>query len=222
MGFHLAPARARSYVRLMQQFSRWGRRLRGVAFALCLAQAAAAAAADDTAQEYEERYKRLNSMVEELLGAQATLQKRIGTLSDDLRTVRDEQGRSTSAFVRHDDLRPALDRLAEKIRELDQKREDDKKLILEEIRRLAQAPLPAPPPRRVREREPEPTPPAAGPLKGYEYVVKSGDTLAAIIAAYQQSGVKATQAQVMKANPGLNPNRLKVGQKVFIPDPSAQ
>jgi LysM repeat protein len=184
-----------------------------------------AIAADGPEQEYEERFRRLNSTVEEMLGSQATLQKRIGALSDELRAVRDEQGRSGSHYVRHDDLRKALDKLAEKIREIDQKREDDKKLILEEIRKLAQAPLPEPPTRRPnkdKEREPEPLQPSTGPLKGYEYVVKSGDTLAAVIAAYQQSGVKVTQAQIQKANPGLNPNRLRVGQKVFIPDPTAQ
>ncbi len=51
--------------------------------------------------------------------------------------------------------------------------------------------------------------------------MKSGDTLAAILAAYQQSGVKVSQSQVIKANAGLNPDRLKVGQKLFIPEPSA-
>jgi len=38
-------------------------------------------------------------------------------------------------------------------------------------------------------------------VKGYEYIVKSGDTIAAIVAAYQQSGVKVTVNQVLKANP---------------------
>jgi LysM repeat protein len=205
----------------MQQSSPWRRWLRNTAWALSLAFVTATDAADSTDQEYEERFRRLNTTVEDLLGAQATLQKRIGALSDELRTVRDEQERAPNRYVRHDDLRKALDRLAEKIRELDQKREDDKRLILDEIRKLAQAPLPEPPPRRAKDREPQPLAPAPGPMKGYEYVVKSGDTLVAIIAAYQQSGVKVTQAQVQKANPGLNPNRLGIGQKVFIPDPSA-
>jgi len=190
-------------------------------FALALLPAAAALGAEPTTNEYDERYRRLNGIVEELAGAQATLQKRIGTLSDEVRVVRDEQGRSTGQFVRHDDLRKALDALAEKVRELDRKREEDKKLILDELRKLAQTPLTESRPRRVREPDPEPPPAASGPLKGYEYVVKSGDTLAAILAAYQQSGVKVSQSQVIKANPGLNPDRLKVGQKLFIPEPSA-
>lgn len=205
----------------MQQIARWNRRGRSTLFALFLLQAAAALGAETAVNEYEERYRRLNGIVEELAGAQATLQKRIGALSDEVRVVRDEQGRSGGQFVRHDDLRKALDALAEKIRELDRKREEDKKLILEELRKLAQAPPPESRPRRVREIEPEPQPASSGPLKGYEYVVKSGDTLAAILGAYQQSGVKVSQSQVLKANPGLHPDRLKVGQKLFIPEPSA-
>ena len=205
----------------MQQKSRWNRRWQSVVFALFLMQTASALAADPLALEWEERYRRLNGMVEELLGAQATLQKRIGALSDEVRVARDEQGRSDTRFVRHDDLRKALDVLAEKIRELDRKREEDKKLILDELRKLAQNPPTDTSARRVRRPEPEPTPAPEAPVKGYEYVVKSGDTLAAILAAYQQSGVRATQAQVVKANPGLHPDRLSVGQKIFIPDPSA-
>jgi len=205
----------------MQRNSRWNRRWQSLVFALFLIQTASALAADALALEWEERFRRLNGMVEELLGAQASLQKRIGTLSDEVRVARDEQGRSDTRFVRHDDLRKALDALAEKIRELDRKREEDKKLILDELRKLAQTPLPETSSRRVRRTEPEPTPAPATVLKGREHIVKSGETLAAILAAYQQDGVRVTQAQVVKANPGLHPDRLTVGQKLFIPDPSA-
>jgi phage tail protein X len=31
-----------------------------------------------------------------------------------------------------------------------------------------------------------------------------------------------TTAQILAANPGLNPNSLIVGKKIFIPDPSAK
>ncbi len=69
---------------------------------------------------------------------------------------------------------------------------------------------------------PEPDPEPAAPQKGYEYEVKSGDTIHAIVAAYQANGVKVSVNQVLKANPGLNPNKLRRGQKVFIPDPNAK
>jgi LysM repeat protein len=31
-----------------------------------------------------------------------------------------------------------------------------------------------------------------------------------------------TKAQIIAANPGLDPNKLYVGKKIFIPDPNAK
>lgn len=183
-----------------------------------------AASRDASAAEYEERYKRLNAALEDLLVAQATLQKRVAALAEELQSTREDLNRNGRQYARQEDLR----KLDARLREVDQKREDDKRLILEEIRKLAEVPLPEPHPKKTREQAKEPvreadSAAAAGPepQKGYEYVVKSGDTISAIVAAYQQSGVKVTVDQVLKANSKLDPKRLGVGQKVFIPDPSA-
>jgi LysM repeat protein len=60
----------------------------------------------------------------------------------------------------------------------------------------------------------------AKPEKAFEYVVQRGDTLLTIIqACREQKGVKVTAAQIQKANPGLKPERLLVGQKILIPVP---
>lgn len=60
--------------------------------------------------------------------------------------------------------------------------------------------------------------PAKTPTTGYEHVVKSGETLSQIAAAYK---VKA-QA-IVEANNITNPNALRPGQKLFIPEePSAR
>jgi LysM repeat protein len=56
-----------------------------------------------------------------------------------------------------------------------------------------------------------------GKENGYEYKVAAGDTLSIIAKAYREQGIKVTAEQILKANPGLNPNSLKVGQKIFIP-----
>jgi len=53
-------------------------------------------------------------------------------------------------------------------------------------------------------------------------VVKDGDTLGGIAKKYKSQGVKVTTTQILKANPGLNPNALYVGKKIFIPDPNAK
>jgi len=57
--------------------------------------------------------------------------------------------------------------------------------------------------------------------KGFEQVVKPGDTLSAIVKAYQDKNIKITMEQVLKANPGLKPEKLHPGQKIFIPAPAS-
>lgn len=57
------------------------------------------------------------------------------------------------------------------------------------------------------------TPTAAG---SRSYVIKSGDTLEAIARAQLGDGQK--WRQIASANPGINPNNLKVGQSITIPE----
>ena len=66
---------------------------------------------------------------------------------------------------------------------------------------------------------PEADPPPKRDEKGYEYTVQSGDSLSLIVEAYKQQGVKTSISEILKANPGLNPNRLLPKQKIFIPAP---
>ncbi len=171
-------------------------------------------------QNMDERYKKMVAMVEDLLAAQATLQKRMGSLSDDLQNLREESLRSQGKWASRDDLKRLADRLAD----LEKRREEDRRVILEEIKKLANTPpavLPEPSvPKKPRKPEPQVQDPAPIPEKGYEYEVKEGDTVAAIVAGYREKGVKTSVDQVLKANPALKPNKLKKGQKIFIPDPN--
>jgi LysM repeat protein len=48
-------------------------------------------------------------------------------------------------------------------------------------------------------------------------VIQSGDTLSSVVSAYRDKGVKITVEDVLKANPGVKPTSLRVGQKIFIP-----
>ena len=165
------------------------------------------------AQEREERYQKLRASVDDLQTAQATLQKRIGELSDELQSLRRETeknaDKNAGKFVTRDELRT----LTDSVREIDRKREEDKKLILEEIRKLANTPvtLPEAPPKKVTKPDPAPdavadTPPV--PKNGYTYVVKASNALEAIVKAYGQNGVKVTVDQVLKANPKLKPKSM--------------
>jgi LysM repeat protein len=85
----------------------------------------------------------------------------------------------------------------------------------------ATAPTPAPEvPTEAVEPPPEeptstPAPPAPTPTPssiGQTYVVKSGDIPETIAA---QFGI--TTAELLAANPGINPNALQVGQVLIIP-----
>ncbi len=54
---------------------------------------------------------------------------------------------------------------------------------------------------------------AAPATHGYEHIVQLGETLSAIAEAY-----KITSQAIIEANRIQNPNRLSVGQKLFIPE----
>lgn len=189
--------------------------------------AAARAAAAAERQDLEDRVKRLAGMVEALQATQEAQQKRLGAVVEDLRSTHDESARTGNKFATREELK----QFVEKIQELDRKREADKKLILEEIQKLAKAaasaPLPRPPsdgnsgsaPKRPRVPSgSEPDAPASkGPEKGYDHVIEKGQTLSAIVEAYRSKGIKVTLKQVLEANPNLNEKKLSVGQKIFIP-----
>ena len=162
----------------------------------------------------EERFKGLEADVRALQASFEAQQKRLADLVDELQRVREDLAKKPSDAVTHDELNA----FEKKLREVNDKREADTKLILEKLEKLAKAP---PPPLPL----PEPTPPPetnapAKPVKGYEYEIKPGDYLSAIVEAYRKEGIKVTLDQVLKANPGLNPQKLKVGKKIIIPDPA--
>lgn len=184
------------------------------------AQESSLAAAAAERHDAEERYRRLTATLEELQATLDAQRTRIDELAAALRNVREENARAAGNAVTREELREWVD----KLREVDQKREADRKLILEEIAKLAKAPVQ--PAREKRSEVASPKPPArsvAQPAKdelGYEHEVKERETLSEILAAYRkQKGLKVTLKQVLDANPKLNPDRLRPGQKIFIPAP---
>jgi LysM repeat protein len=187
--------------------------------------AATRAAAVAARQDAEDRYKRLNSAIEDLQTAHISQQKKIAVVLDNMDSLREEQikaaGRASASKEDIRRLSKDLQDLAKAIQEIDRKREEDKKLILDKIRDLANIPVPEVPKPVIVKPDPAPPVKPATPQKWYEYEVKQGDTLTAIVEAYRQSGVKVTHEQVLKANPKLNPAKLKVGQKITIPEPGA-
>ena len=181
--------------------------------------------------EKQDEIKRLSTDVESLIAANAAMQKKISELSDALRHARDEAkglDKSSSIASINDDLK----RLADKIQEVDKKRQADKELILEQLDKIEKFLKNSGGPGRagknisVQESTNSSSAKEAGkvPEKGFEYVVQKNDMLSAIVkeynAEFKKKGMKTiTTQQVVDANPGLNPSKLRYGQKIFIPLP---
>jgi len=143
------------------------------------------------------------------------LEKELGELRREISNLQEQVGKPTGNFASEEELK----KLAEKLQEVDQKRVADNEKILTALEKLSKAGGTKPP------KPPSPRPPdnsvgSASVEKGFEYVIQSGDTLSTIALAYREKGIKITSDQILKANPGLKANSLRVGQKIFIPAPA--
>jgi LysM repeat protein len=175
---------------------------------------AAARAQDDATQQ---QINNLNGQVQDLLDAQAVQAKRITALEKEISELRDK---SNGSGANSDDLQ----KLADQVQEIDKKRQEDRELILKEIEKLGKVGGPT----SGRKSTPTVTtnPPAGGltspggKQSGFEYSIQRNDNLSIIAKAYRDQGIKVTTDQILKANPGLDPKNLKVGQKIFIPAPA--
>lgn len=176
-----------------------------------LALTAAGAVAQDPS--VDDRLNRLSGQIDDILAAQAQIQKDQAALAKNLASLRDQVSGANGNYATQDDLRKVLD----KLQEIDKKRVADNELITRELEKLGRAAAtPAPRPRPAPEATaapPDPTQPVA------QYVVKQGDNLSLIAQACKEKGTKVTVAEILKANPGLDPKRLKVGQTIYIPLP---
>jgi len=168
-------------------------------------------------QEAEENYKTLRGHVDDMVAAQADQAKRIQALAKEIADLRDQPAKPAGNFASQDDLK----RLADAIQEIDKKREADKELILHEIAKLGKtiavsANRPSPKQPVIESKE---SATSSGPdnQAGYTYVIKKGDTYSVVALAYREQGIKVSTEQIEKANPGVDPARLRVGQKIFIP-----
>ena len=176
-------------------------------------------------QEAEERYKRLTATVEELQMTLSAQQKQISSLSGEISKLRDEIARNNNSAANQESIRE----LNEQILKVDKSRIEDNKRIQEALEKLGQTIIKAPlsPSRRV---DSGPAPGAGGSTQrsqtnrpvqeeGFEYIVQKDDILDKIIARYREEKIMVTRKAVMDANPTVDWNRLRIGQKIFIPKP---
>ena len=166
----------------------------------------------------EERLNKLAGQIEDLRNGQDSLRKQIETLMKEVDALRESAGKPTGNYAAQEDLK----RVAEAVKEVDQKRLDDAEKIRSELLNLRKGLLgpvasqkKTPPVVQAEVSTPD------KPDKGFEYTIQQGDTLSTIIKAYRDKNYKVTMDQILKANPDLKPEKMRVGQKIFIPAPKA-
>jgi cell division septum initiation protein DivIVA len=177
---------------------------------------ASLARAQDSATQ--DQIDQINGKIQDLLDAQAAQGKRIDALEKEISDLSDKSNQPGDA-ASPDDLK----KLAEQVQEIDKKRQDDNERILKELERLDKSMDVSPPGHKTAPGVSTPSTgstTSSGPQKGYDYAIQDKDTLSAIAKAYRAQGIKVTTSQILAANPGLNPNSLVVGKKIFIPAPS--
>ena len=173
----------------------------------------------------EERLNQLSGKIEDLIAAQEAERKQLAELRKEIDSLREQASKPTGNFAAQEDLK----RVADTVKEVDRKRLEDYEKIRTTIKDLGKT-LAAPTPTRTRKNDVAESndPPKASKQtqtppdkadKGFEHTVKSGDTLSGIIAAYKEQNVKVSKEQIMAANPGLVPEKMRVGQKIWIPAP---
>jgi LysM repeat protein len=175
----------------------------------------------------QQQIDKLSGQIQDLLDSQAQQSKRLTEVEKRLADLSDK----VSQPVANDSASTAdLKKLAAQVQEIDQKRQDDRELILKQLEKLGK--IPAAPPTKHRapvdaaaasaDGDASATPAPNVPKTGYSYTITAGDSLGAIIKAYRAKGVKVTTAQILAANPGLDANVIIPGHKIFIPDANAK
>lgn len=181
------------------------------ALALC---AAPALQAQDAATE--ERLNKLSGQIEDLRAGQDSLRKQVEALLKEMGNLREQMGKPTGNYAAQEDLK----RVADAVKEVDQKRMEDAEKIRIELLNLRKGLLSVPPSqKKPAQPAANETPASDKPEKGFEYTVQKGDNLSTIVQAYRDKNIKVTMDQILKANPDLKPEKMRVGQKIFIPAP---
>ena len=161
-----------------------------------------------------EDYRRLQNQLEDLLVAHNALKTEVSKLLSEVRLLRTKTATKDPTTANRADL----EGLAKSIREVDRKRVQDKDLILKEMKALLRS-------GSIGTRTTKPPKPPLNPQKGFDHTVQAGETISAVIAAYndelksQGAKKRITLKSVLDANPNLNPRTMRIGQPLFIPDP---
>lgn len=189
-------------------------------------------------QQLQQNMITLNARVEELEASNQSLRAKVDDLRRELQQVREEARKLGDRSSIQEQIR----KLADSVKEVDAKRRADNEKVLGELAKLGKqisdTPVAPPPSRPIPVSNPRGDSTSSGGDKtsrptsdkvdkgverGIEYVIKSGDTLSGIVLACRAKEIKVTQRGLKEANPDIaNWDRLRTGQKIFIPVPNVQ
>ena len=180
------------------------------------------AAAAAAREEAEGRYQRLNARLDDIEVAFQRFQKERDKLESEIRALRDQVSRladNSQSAATHESIK----RLADAIEEVDRKRLKDQDSVSSALREMEKLIVKgggtAP---RTSTPKTQSAPPKVDSTGKYEYTIRANDNAKKIADALrEQKGLKITAQQIIDANPGLDWTRLKIGQKIIIPDASA-
>lgn len=194
---------------------------------------------DAVRQELEDRLRRVERDLESVKEANEVLRKKLAELQRNAAIVEESAAKAAASsrnILQATASREELHQLRDALKESEHRRiEDQKKLtdMLEHLQKeLTSTPVvaPAPPASRPGKGRSESAgktsaPPPGVPDTGVYHIVEKNQTALEILKAYNDDQKakgrpgKITLRQLEAANPGADMNKLRAGQKLFIPIP---
>lgn len=145
----------------------------------------------------------LGKRIDQLTERQDAIENRNDRLAAEIekleRAIREARNLSTGEARK---MAVRVDALKKELDTIDTARREDRKAIVDEITAKVS--------RMVQQLTP---PTGRRSQNGYEHTVQPGETLSEIASHY-----KVTAKRIVEANKLVNPNSIRVGQKLFIPD----
>ncbi|MEN9572832.1 MAG: hypothetical protein RL514_687 [Verrucomicrobiota bacterium] len=189
---------------------------------------------DAVRQELEDRLRRVERDLEAVKEANDLLRKRLAELQRNASLVEDAAAKAatkTSNILQTTASKEELHQLRDALKESERRRSEDQKKLTDMLERLQRELSAAPPAVASPVRPPKANPPPEKPKSsstgvsdtGVYHVVEKNQTVSEIIKAYNDDQKakgrpsKLTLQQLAAANPNADMNKVRAGQKLFIP-----
>ncbi len=167
-------------------------------------------------QGQEERYTRMQAQWEDMQLENLSLRRRIESLEKDLRLLKRDTHRHGGDEVSPNDLTSLSKELTDRIKTVDEKRASDSQTILSKIQQILDMV------RKIEDRPATlPSPSETEKILAHgvhEHTVEPGETISTIAEAYRrEAGLKVSINDILTANPGIEPKKIRPGDVILIP-----